>query len=59
MRGIRWGEAQVQVPRILAELEGQDRKRAALEIVKNLGRKKLLQRQDAWARDVLVAAGLE
>jgi hypothetical protein len=47
------------VPRILAELEGQDRKRAALEIVKNLGRKKLLQRQDAWARDVLVAAGLE
>jgi CRISPR-associated protein Cmr6 len=59
VRGIRWGEAQVQVPRILAELEGQDRMRAALEIVKNLGRKKLLQRQDAWARDVLVAAGLE
>jgi CRISPR type III-B/RAMP module RAMP protein Cmr6 len=59
VRAIRWGEAQADVPRLLADLKGDDRKRAALEVVKNLGRKKLLQRQDPWAHDLLVAAGVD
>ena len=58
-QAIGWGEAQAQVPRLLAELSGDDRRQAALKIVKNLGRKRLLQRQDPWAGELLQAAAID
>ncbi len=59
IKGIGWGEADVQVPLVLAELQGDDRRQAALELVKGLGRKKLLARSEKpWTRTLLEAAGV-
>jgi CRISPR type III-B/RAMP module RAMP protein Cmr6 len=59
LKGIGWGEADAQVPVLLAELQGADRRQAALELVKRFGRRKLLTRAEKpWTRDLLDAAGL-
>lgn len=59
VKGIGWGDADARVPSILAAYEGDDRKRAAIELVKLLGRKKLLARSEKpWTSDLLEAAGL-
>jgi CRISPR type III-B/RAMP module RAMP protein Cmr6 len=59
VKGIAWGDAEDRVPSILANYEGDDRKRAAIEVVKLLGRRKLLARKEKpWTSDLLEAAGL-
>jgi CRISPR type III-B/RAMP module RAMP protein Cmr6 len=58
VKAIGWGEAEAHVPRLLATLEGDDRRRAARRLVDVLGRNKLARKEKAWAKDLLEAAGL-
>jgi hypothetical protein len=55
--GLHMGNAASEVPRIFSQVQGEERRRAALAIIQKLGRQALRTKKDKeWAQMIFKAA---